>query len=75
MMYTTQTPAKITAAATIATMTELLSSLVFLRVELVPLPFAEQGVSKGAPQSRGLLKNAYGPKCCMDGGMVPESLL
>jgi hypothetical protein len=56
-------------------MTELLSSFVFLRVEIVPLPFAEQGVSKGVPQSRGLLINADAPKCWINEGMVPESLL
>lgn len=75
MMDTTQTPVRINAAATIATMTELLRTFVFLCVEPVGLPIAEQDVSKGGPQSRGLCKNAGGPKRWMVKGMVPERLL
>lgn len=74
-MVTKQTPVRITAAATIATITEVLRTLAFPGAEddLAPL----QGVSKGGPQRKGLLENADAPKCCMvaTSGMRPERLL
>jgi hypothetical protein len=77
MIDTTQTPVRISAAATIATITELLSTLFFFDLLPVPLPPPEQEISKGVPQSLELLRNAAAPKAwifCIE-GMGPERLL
>ncbi|CAL9023617.1 unnamed protein product [Prunus brigantina] len=51
---TRHTPLRITAAATIAIMAGTRKALGFFEVGVrVPLPFAEQGLSKGAPQGKG----------------------
>ncbi|KAI4315331.1 hypothetical protein L6164_028153 [Bauhinia variegata] len=77
MMVTKQTPARITAAATIATIAETLSTFVLPGTVCDLVPFAEQGVSKGAPQRNGLFENADEPKLWMVGrrGIGPERLL
>jgi hypothetical protein len=78
MMVTKQTPVRITAAATMATIADTLRSLVFPGGEDGDLvQFAEQVMSKGAPQRKGLLENAGAPKCCIVAisGMTPERLL
>jgi len=77
MMVTRQTPARITAAATIATIAEVLRTLVLPGDEGDEAPFTKQGVSKGRPQRKGLLENADAPKRCMFAisGMKPDRLL